>query len=236
MAKNSKKLPIWAKIVIIIFVILIVAFVIFVAFDLNKCISYWELYNEQEHFERVAKRVEKRYMQNEDSKFTSYEIYPLYDENDEISFFMVEFEPYGFVCVEINKSYSWLMSQFGIVGMYPKYDYYTYGTWYRYRIRTDYSEEYLEGHWRKDVYRENQYYEVADDGERIEYHDSYYKVANIQNEKRYLLYINERYIPAVKCGNNWLNLISMEEFDLNQPVEDMPSSNIYFVIKAMENL
>ena len=102
MAKNSKKLPIWAKIVIIIFVILIVAFVIFVAFDLNKCISYWELYNEQEHFERVAKRVEKRYMQNEDSKFTSYEIYPLYDENDEISFFMVEFEPYGFVCVETN--------------------------------------------------------------------------------------------------------------------------------------
>ena len=54
-------------------------------------------------------------------------------------------------------------------------------------------------------------------GERIYYKDSPYKVADIKDEKRYLVTTNqandEITIPAVKRGDKYLNLMDMKEFE-----------------------
>lgn len=75
-----------------------VAFTVFAVIDIFVRPPYWKLYSEEEHLARVTKLVEKRYIEKKysqtqlgyDSSYdyiTDYSIYPLYDENDEISFF-----------------------------------------------------------------------------------------------------------------------------------------------------
>ncbi|MDY4052158.1 MAG: hypothetical protein SOY80_02245, partial [Bacilli bacterium] len=61
-------------------------------------------------------------------------------------------------------------------------------------------------------------YEKDKDGNDIFYNQSPYKVAGIKDEKRYLIKIrqgsNSDYVPAVKRGDKYLNLISMKEEEI----------------------
>ncbi|MDY4052161.1 MAG: hypothetical protein SOY80_02260 [Bacilli bacterium] len=56
------------------------------------------------------------------------------------------------------------------------------------------------------------------DGNDIFYNQSPYKVAGIKDEKRYLMCVqqdsNFNYVPAVKRGDKYLNLISMKEEEI----------------------
>lgn len=58
-------------------------------------------------------------------------------------------------------------------------------------------------------------YETDENGEYIYYTDSHFKVANMENEKKYLLRDKVAYIAAVKRGDKYLNLVSMEEFEFS---------------------
>ncbi|MDE5601759.1 MAG: hypothetical protein K2J16_04605 [Clostridia bacterium] len=248
MANSKRKLRIFAKIIISVLVLLIIGFVVFASIDVNRKIHYWTLYSENEHLERVTKRVEERYIENkynhsEYEYITDYTIAPLYDENEELSFFLVEFEPYGFACIKIHKDYSWLSNQFGLFGMYARYEVFPYTSWYRYRISDDEIDVYPNSCWAKRTINRDVYYEVDKDGNEVKYSESYYKVAGIQeSERKYLLEVkansNTIYIPAVRRGDKWLNLVSMEEFDLSQfPMDtSYPSSRIWYPVDLSGNL
>lgn len=167
------------------------------------------MYSEEKHIERVSKRVEKRYM-GENSPYTDLTVYPLYDENDKLGYFVVEFEPYGYEYIKINK--------YADVGcnLFCMYTKSTTGTtpnlWRRWKTDAEvengqnwqYNKRYSEG-----------WVETDESGEIIEYRDSHFKVADIRDEKRHLLKVNQdghsEYIPAVRRGEKWLNLVSMEE-------------------------
>ena len=66
---------------------------------------------------------------------TGFQVFPLYDEADEIKYFLVEFEPYGFLYIRINEKYSTVGSWFGGVGsMYTLSDTEVKMDWSRYII------------------------------------------------------------------------------------------------------
>ena len=154
-------------------------------------------YTQEQHIARISKRVEKRYM-GEGSKYTDFKVYPLYNQNDCFSYHcLVEFEPYGYMYVEI-RDVNWARV-LGIYGMYAK-DSSSKDSlckWARYKI-----DENGGYHW-----------ETDETGKPIEYSVSHFKAAGIENETRYALPMkNGGHIPAVKRGDKYLNLISMEEF------------------------
>ena len=61
-----------------------------------------ESYTEAQHIKRVTKLAEKRYL-TEDSPYTSLQVFPLYTENDELGYFVIGFEPYGYVYIKLNE-------------------------------------------------------------------------------------------------------------------------------------
>ena len=93
-------------------------------FALSGCVSeYANSYSEEDHLKRVAERVDERYMSS-DYDFTSYDLYPVYDENEKLIYALVEFEPQGFVFVLItNSTYPWGHS------MYLRDEYYLKTGW-----------------------------------------------------------------------------------------------------------
>ena len=57
-------------------------------------------YTYEEHYERVSKIIEKNYIKK--GKADSYELYPVYDINDEFLYFGIDFYPKGFCFVKIE--------------------------------------------------------------------------------------------------------------------------------------
>ena len=197
-----------------------------------------ESYTEAQHIKRVTKLAEKRYL-TEDSPYTSLQVFPLYTENDELGYFVIEFEPYGYVYVKIQQG-----TRCYIVGMYTLSSSYVDELWRRYEVEigmdapmTDDDGNYL------GTYRNRKW--VADEkGNYVNYRVSHFKAANIQNEKRYFLEIEQKannssdynrgYIPAIKRGARYLNLISMEEMKYEPKIEAekyATADGVYFPYK-----
>jgi hypothetical protein len=95
--------------------------------------------------------------------------------------------------------------------------------WQRYRISEngETPEPYNGNQWSKKkdkdgkVIEKDHFYEVDENFEFIFRKNSHFKEANIVSEKRYLLRIpdwSSAGIPAVRRGDKFLSLISMEEF------------------------
>ena len=164
-------------------------------------------YTVKEHTERISKLAKKRYIDS--GKFTGYKVYPLYNEKEEQEFFMVELEPHGFVYIKVYNSH---YGCFTGTSMYMKdrEDSEIGNPWMRY----NYGESHNDFIWETDI-----------NGNDIKYVDSHFKVGGVTNEKKYLLkmYYDEKHyrglVPAVKRGGNYLNLISMKEFNYNNPNE-----------------
>ena len=161
--------------------------------------SSWA-YTEEQHLQRINELVEKRYM-GEKSEYTSYEVFPLYDQNEKMKYCIVEFEPYGFVWVKINDN------DFNY-GMYSRREMDKNG-WSRYEYidttQTSSSEDNIK-------------WETDEGKERIYYKESPYKVAGISEERRYVVTIIQAIhypstVPAVKRGDKYLNLMDMKEFE-----------------------
>ena len=198
--------------------VLLILLLIVSTFGLTGCVSS-SIYSDAAHLRRIARRVEKRYM-GKDSEYTSFELYKIYNENDEFKYVLVEFEPYGYTIVKIEKE--------AIIFNFPKglYTRFDGDDWFRY-IWVDNSEnlevkQYFYNS--KGIgegisnFRRVQQYEYNVDGSLKVYNESPYKVANVLNEKLYLLDVmiesSKERIIAVKRGDKFLNLISMQEFEL----------------------
>ncbi|MDY4051948.1 MAG: hypothetical protein SOY80_01140 [Bacilli bacterium] len=149
------------------------------------------MYSEKGHYRRIQKRIEERFIETGVHK--EYELYPLYDEEDKLSYFVVDF-PTNYHIIRINKY------DLGCLGV-SMYTLSINNLWQRYVLENG-----------------EKVYEKDKDGNDIFYNQSPYKVAGIKDEKRYLIRVrqdsNSGYIPAVKRGDKYLNLISMKEEEI----------------------
>lgn len=78
-----------------------VAIMLFGIFGLTGCTKKASKYTEAEHIQRVTERIEKRFMTSE-YEYTGFEVYPLYNEDDELKYLLVKFTPQKYVYVSIR--------------------------------------------------------------------------------------------------------------------------------------
>lgn len=111
-------------------------------------------YTLEEHIEFITQKVQQRYMK-EDYPYTSFAVYPLYDENNKNTHFLVEFEPYGFLMLQMHKQET---SPFEYTSMYSRCDKYLCDQyngkcgWQRYRYGTENEQkDIIEGIKWKDI-------------------------------------------------------------------------------------
>ena len=147
----------------------------------------------------MSERIEKRFMAEDNGKRTGFEIKPLYNENGMLNIFLVEFEPYGYLYVhagdELNKVFGWLGFR---TSMYTLSDSTIISTWSPYTLNpTTFEKEWI----------------LDEEGNKIVYDRSPFYVANAGNAKYYLLENEDgHFIPAIKTGEDFVNLISGKKF------------------------
>lgn len=174
-------------------------------------------YTLEQHTERISERIDERFI-GQSSELLDYSLYPLYGENDELLYFLVEFEPYGFVFISLNK-----VSGIFNREMYRCDDSLLTKKWQRYRLCIGGKEpSSFEGiNWlpkENDTFV-NRRYEPNEDGSCKEYSHSPYSIAKVAESKKYFLNVYYGYVPAIKQGDNYINLISMEEFEYRGDVQ-----------------
>lgn len=169
-------------------------------------------YSERQHLSRIEGLAKKRYL-SEGSEYTGLEVYPLYDENEEFHYALIELKPQGFVYVKIQE---WALPQ---SSMYLKSGDPNMNAWRPYAFEKDVvsvipGEDGTEETW------EGRRYFRDENGEYITYTASHFAVAGIEGERRYFIPLvddsGERrksvgVFLAVKRGENYLNLISGRE-------------------------
>ena len=186
-------------------------------------------YTVDEHVERITERAKERYLKDKFSKYTDCKVYPLYDANDKFAnYCVVELQPTGYVFIAVKDVNLLRHLLFGTNGMYTRCDI-PLRKWRRYKFAIDDEEQITDGdrQWIFDpseytpYYNRNRIYEADGDGQFIYNTDSPYKIANIVDERRYLLNVDSKYtyIPAVKKGDKFLNLISTEEFEYDDMLD-----------------
>ena len=156
------------------------------------CSQYRDFYTDSQHLARIQRRAERRFL-GEGSEYTGLTVYPLYSEEEEFDYALIELQPQGFMYVKINGEdfFEWL----GAASMYTMSDM-TPTAWAPYRI--------VEG--------KNEYF-TDENGGPISYSESHFRVAGIENERRYFLRTSSGYIPAVKRGEQYLDLVDGELID-----------------------
>ena len=191
-------------------------------------------YSEEQHIQRVTERAEKRFL-GEGSEYTGLEVYPLYNEYDELRYMLIEFEPQGFVYVAISdRAYPWK-------GMY------TLSTaasesWMPYRVKKGAREEVSDEDGNVITYFNREFFR-DENGDVIVYHRSHFKVAGIENERRYLLTIEQGgstscRIPAVRRGDQYLDLVdgALIDYSPGMQSETYATGNIVFIGKSYFDL
>lgn len=194
----------------------VIAIVIFIAAGLCVlCLSRTSgFYTEKQHIARVRKRAKKHFL-GEGSEYTGLEVYPLYTENEELKYMLIELQPQGYMYVIIRDiDLSWIggCSMYTMQGHKPH-------SWMPYRVKEGARER---------VEDDDGYFGIAEDmeffrdenGEPFRYFESHFKVAGVENERRYFLATPVRaessstaMIPAVKRGEQYLDLVNGELID-----------------------
>lgn len=183
-------------------------------FGLAGCTVKASKYTEAQHIQRITERVRAKYIDGDGilysrAKPTDFMVYPLYNENDELIFFLVEFEPYGFLYI-----YLVLERPFYVYLLGPHKNMYAVSTtaseapWSRYTVKPTSSLPIPE---------DEKIWELDEYGRRIFYDRSPYFVAGAMESRKYILETKANgstyCILAIKTGDKYLNLISMEEFE-----------------------
>jgi len=178
-----------------------------------------QLYTTKQHIRTITRLANKRYVKS--GEYDSLTVYPLYDENDKVNFyFLVELSPSSYVIVARH------IPLLGTLGQYIRSDIPVEPAWRRYRICVDGNELLPDDgrEWKADPNatsdkEKNYRYETDDNGSFIEYTSSPYAVAGVLDQKMYLLYIDGGgFVPAIKQGAFFLNLLSMETFEYSNEV------------------
>ncbi len=181
-----------------------------------------DMYSEEQHIQRIKERAEKRFL-GEESEYTGLEVYPIYNEYDEMRFVLIEFEPQGFIYVHIkDQAYPWK-------GMYTLSNIESERCWWPYRIKEGAQEDIIDENGNIIAQTFNREFLRDENGQVFTYYDSHFKVAGIENERRYFLStvcavyagFNHGYIPAVKRGEKYLDLVNGEMIDYTPGMESI---------------
>ncbi len=199
--------------------ILVFVFLFCIAMNFVGCSKKVDDFSVEEHIQRIAERIEtgKSYWwYPTEETYEDFEAYPLYDKNEELKYFLIEFEPCGFVFVAIQDEpsifTSFLYAHKSMYVLSPD----IYGKenpWTPY-IRNENSpplpslKEGWSGNGNGDLI-------LDENGNMIVYDKSPYFVTGNINEKKYLLQTDCSYefIFAVKENGKFVNLISGLELD-----------------------
>lgn len=216
MTKSREK-----KIIAVVLILLLIG-MIGVVFGNGKA----EWYTEAEHLERIRKRIQKRYIEGDEVlrkynffnndqstgsiKATGFEVYPLYDENEQMKYCLVEFQPYGYLYVLIRdeqlKPFSFLGASTSMYMLSSRNGELSWTPYVR--------DESAEGGfvWERD-----------ENGVLPSYPQSPFAVRGMKDERKYLIIYRVQNaqstkvtLPAVKRGGKYINLYSNEEFDLDE--------------------
>lgn len=96
--------------------ITMIVIMLFGILGLVGCSQKASKYTEEEHIQRVTERIQKKYIDTDLSwvdreQPTSFDVFPLYNINNKLEYFLVEFEPYGFLFIQLRderkKVFSW---------------------------------------------------------------------------------------------------------------------------------
>lgn len=178
------------------------------AFMLAGCVT-GRRYTEEEHVAYMSERMRVKLIDSDNAKVTDFEVYPLYDENDEFRYCLYECEPSGFAFSKVReKPFDYFYSNL----------YVTLPKWRKFIVReSDDTEITYNGTlWKEDEDKSfpNAYYECDENGNFVENTVSPFALAGFPEGKLYFLKAYHGYIPAVKSENgNYINLISLEEFE-----------------------
>lgn len=200
------------KKVAILAIVLSLVVVIGAVLAVFVCSRYSWFYSEDQHLERITERAEERFL-GEGGEYTSLEVYPVYNEHEELQYALIELAPQGYMYVYISDV------------DYPWKDIYTMSDleptpWTPFRMVEKIGPNGLplEGSYQPSFI-------VDENGEQIYYNESLFKVAGIEDERRYLLDC-KGLIPAVKRGDNlYLDLVdgALIEYDPADDEHDYPT-------------
>lgn len=220
MSKKKIVLLLISAILVIVLVMLILA-------------SYSWFYTDTMHIKRIKKRAEKLYL-GENSQYTELEVYPIYNEYDELNYALIEFEPQGFIYVHIkDQAYPWK-------GMYTRSSTEP-ESWMPYQVKEGVNEKIVDANGNVIAQSFNQKFIRDENGQVIFYNDSHFKVAGIEHERRYFLSTecavyfgyNHGLIPAVKRGEKYLDLVDGAMIDYTPGMESAYAiADIGFINKS----
>ena len=163
-------------------------------------------YTEEEHVARVTERAKERFL-GEGSEYTGLEVYPVYNEYDELNYMLIEFQPQGFLYVLIDREqFPWKM--YTLSNMQPE-------SWMPYRVNEGAQEDVYGADGNLLAQAVNREYIRDENGQAVIYYESHFKAAGIEGERRYLLTTEvaeflgggSSWIPAVKRGERYLDLV-----------------------------
>ncbi len=188
MKKKSKLKKFFISIAIILVVVIVVPLFVF-TFQIKA-----EWLSEEQHAKRITRRIEKK-IKSGYYDATGFEVYPVYTLDEELRYFLVEFEPKGHTYILLTNAWT-----FG--GMYKRAS----GRTYRWNPC---SVEELGK-------TQNVIFDYYENGSKIVTVQSPYRYRGKLNEKKYLLeFYTTSLVPAVKNGNNFVNLYADYEFTVD---------------------
>lgn len=198
-------------------------------------------YSEDLHIQRVRDRAEERFL-GEGSEYTGLDVYPIYNEYDELKYMLIELEPQGFMYVLIREDSTF--EGLSGVGMYLCSGEEPAG-WMPYRVKEGAKEEIVDEKGNCILYENREFYR-DENGDVVVYHQSHFKVAGVENERRYLLGISstvngsssDALIPAVRRGEQYLDLVDDALIDYVPGMESKTYAveYLYFIPKPNFNL
>lgn len=164
-------------------------------------------YTEEEHIARVTERAKERFL-GEGSEYTGLEVFPVYNEYDELNYMLIEFQPKGFLYVHIAEKRSPWKGMYTLSNMQPE-------SWMPYRVKEGVQEDVYDADGNLLAQAVNREYIRDENGQAVIYHESHFKAAGIEGERRYLLTTEaaeflgggSSWIPAVKRGIRYLDLV-----------------------------
>ena len=176
------------------------------------------MYSGEQHLQRITARAEERFL-GEGSEYTGLEVYPVYNEYDELKYALIEFAPQGFLYVSINdQAYPW-RGMYTLSSVAPE-------SWMPYRVKEGAKEAVLHEDGSSILYDNREFFR-DENGHVIFFFFIHFKVAGIENERRYFLGIistadlgaNNGLIPAVKRGEQYLDLVDGALIDYTPGME-----------------
>lgn len=185
---------------------------------------------------RSTLRAKERFL-GEGSENTGLEVYPVYNEYDELNCMLIEFQPQGFLYVLIDREqFPWKM--YTLSNMQPE-------SWMPYRVKEGAQEDVYGADGNLLAQAVNREYIRDENGQAVIYYESHFKAAGIEGERRYLLTTEvaeflgggSSWIPAVKRGERYLDLVDGALIDYTPGmVSAYATADIAFINKPDFNL